>query len=62
MRQIVFTVLVTMSALSSAQVNELPIVKAQSGQDQGIIQEGTMAFLGIPYAKVERMSDGTRRF
>jgi para-nitrobenzyl esterase len=54
MRRIVFAVLMTMSALCFAQVNEHPVVKTQSGQVQGIIQEGSMAFLGIPYAKVER--------
>ena len=54
MRRIVYAALMTMSALCFAQVNEHPVVKTQSGQVQGIIQEGSMAFLGIPYAKVER--------
>ena len=30
------------------------VVSTTSGQVSGIIQEGTMAWLGIPYAKVER--------
>jgi len=30
------------------------VVKTQSGQVHGTVQEGTMAFLGIPYARVER--------
>ena len=54
MRRILFAVLATLSALCTAQVTDHPVVKTQSGQVQGIIQEGSMAFLGIPYAKVER--------
>ena len=30
------------------------IVSIESGKVKGFDQEGTMAFLGIPYAKVER--------
>ena len=30
------------------------VVDTQSGRVSGIVQEGTLAFLGIPYAKVER--------
>ena len=31
-----------------------PVVRTRQGAVQGIFQEGTMAYLGIPYAKVER--------
>ena len=31
-----------------------PVVSTASGQVSGILQEGSMAYLGIPYAKVER--------
>lgn len=54
MKQILLTVLVTLSMVCSAQINEHPIVQTRTGKVQGIIQEGSMAFLGIPYAKVER--------
>lgn len=37
-----------------SQKNNLPIVKTQQGMVQGTMQEGSYAFLGIPYAKVER--------
>lgn len=33
---------------------EAPVVRVSSGMVKGIAQEGTMAFLGIPYAKIER--------
>ncbi|MBR4925202.1 MAG: carboxylesterase family protein [Prevotella sp.] len=33
---------------------EAPVVRISSGMVKGIHQEGTMAFLGIPYAKIER--------
>ena len=42
------------TALSWAQTSDKPIVKTRAGLVQGIIQEGTQAFLGIPYATVER--------
>ena len=31
-----------------------PVVSTTSGQVSGIVQEGSLAYLGIPYAKVER--------
>ena len=34
--------------------NSAPVVQTLSGKVKGIDQEGSMAFLGIPYAKVER--------
>ena len=37
-----------------AQDNSNLVVKTRSGLVKGIIQEESMAFLGIPYAKVER--------
>lgn len=47
-----------MVALSIATVcvaqDKTPVVNTKSGPVQGIVQEGTMAWLGIPYAKVER--------
>ena len=39
---------------SSCQAEDPLVVKIESGKIKGIEQEGTMAFLGIPYAKVER--------
>lgn len=34
--------------------NSAPLVQTVSGKVKGIDQEGSMAFLGIPYAKIER--------
>lgn len=42
------------SAACMAQPNSDLIIKTSSGQVQGIIQENVKAWLGIPYAKVER--------
>ena len=41
-------------AASMALAADHPIVKTRSGQVLGTVQEGSMAFLGIPYAHVER--------
>ena len=47
--------LVTGFALQGmAQSQETPVVSTTNGRVQGIMQEGTMAFLGMPYARVER--------
>ncbi len=50
--------MLAMVALSIATVcvaqDKTPVVNTKSGPVQGIVQEGTMAWLGIPYAKVER--------
>lgn len=54
MRRFLFAVLVAISTLCHAQPTDNPTVKTQTGQVQGTIQEGTMAFLGIPYATVKR--------
>ena len=40
--------------LASALAGEPMVVKTTRGPVQGIEQEGTMAFLGIPYARAER--------
>jgi para-nitrobenzyl esterase len=42
------------SAASPAKGQDPIVVRTTSGLVKGILQEGTMAFLGIPYAKVER--------
>ena len=39
---------------ASAQEENKQVINTTSGLVSGIIQEGTMAYLGIPYAKVER--------
>ena len=43
-----------LSLASMAQTNDPMVVSTKSGLVKGIDQEGSMAFLGIPYAKVER--------
>ena len=47
-------ILLLATATATAQGDNLTVVKTKSGKVSGITQEGTMAFLGIPYAKVER--------
>ena len=47
-------ILLLATATATAQSDNLTVVKTKSGKVSGITQEGTMAFLGIPYAKVER--------
>ena len=42
------------TGLGMAQEVSTAVVSTKSGKVSGIIQEGTMAYLGIPYAKVER--------
>ena len=42
------------TGLAMAQEGSTAVVSTKSGKVSGIIQEGTMAYLGIPYAKVER--------
>ena len=49
---ILITLLMTLSTASSQENKE--IIRTTSGLVSGIMQEGTMAWLGIPYAKVER--------
>ncbi len=45
---------VLLSMGSMAQTSDPMVVSTKSGPVQGILQEGTTAFLGIPYAEVER--------
>ena len=56
MKNNVIIALVVLFAVTSisAQTNDRPTVKTRSGWVEGILQEGTQAFLGIPYARVER--------
>ena len=46
--------LMVVSAMAQQNVRQNLVVKTNSGKVSGIIQEGTLAFLGIPYARVER--------
>lgn len=46
--------IVTTLSLFSCQESDPLVVKTECGKVKGIEQNGTMAFLGIPYAKVER--------
>ena len=46
------TLLMTLTA--SAQEENKEVINTTSGLVSGIIQEGTLAYLGIPYAKIER--------
>jgi len=50
---IFFTLLLTLLT-ATAQDENKAIIHTTSGPVSGIMQEGTMAWLGIPYAKVER--------
>ena len=54
-KNVIIALVVLMAATSiHAQTNDRPTVKTRSGWVEGILQEGTQAFLGIPYARVER--------
>lgn len=46
--------LLALTYTTNGQTSNTPTVKITSGLIQGTIQEGTHAFLGIPYADVER--------
>lgn len=52
----IILLLTTMFTLSLSAQEAVPetVVSTVSGKVSGTVQEGTMAFLGIPYAKVER--------
>ena len=57
MRKIVFCLLgmlLVASTVMAAEETKTAVVNTQCGKVQGIMQEGSMAFLGIPYAHVER--------
>ena len=43
-----------MTVMAQGQESSPLLVKTQAGWVQGVEQEGTTAFLGIPYSKVER--------
>ena len=43
-----------MAAVSACAPSDPLVVRTKDGLVKGIEEEGTMAFLGIPYAKVER--------
>lgn len=51
---VLLTVMMAAAMCCACQSADPFIVKTQSGLVKGIEQDGTMAFLGIPYAKVER--------
>ena len=52
-RTIVLSALLIGISMADAQP-KTPVVNTKQGAVEGIVQEGTMAYLGIPYAKVER--------
>ena len=54
MRTWLLALCLTATTISMAQSNDPMVVKTRSGLVKGIDQEGTMSFLGIPYATVER--------
>ena len=55
MKKICSTLITLLMVLTvSAQEENKEIIATTSGLVSGIIQEGTLAYLGIPYAKVER--------
>ena len=49
-------VLLLCAGAATAQESSELVVSTKSGKVSGIVQEGTMAWLGIPYAKVERLT------
>ena len=54
-RHFIYYIFVAICAINvSCQTEDGLIVNTESGKVKGIEQEGTKAFLGIPYAKVER--------
>ena len=58
MRHITLTafvcILFSTGTIMAQENNGTPVINTTCGKVSGIIQEGSMAFLGIPYAKVER--------
>ena len=44
----------TTNAQTTDSQSSTPVVSTQKGRVEGVMQEGTMGFLGIPYAKIER--------
>ena len=54
MKRQLFFMLTTLMSLAAVAQQDPMVVRTESGLVKGIIQEGSMGFLGIPYAKVER--------
>lgn len=54
MRTWLLALCLTATTITMAQSNDPMVVKTRSGLVKGFDQEGSMAFLGIPYATVER--------
>ncbi len=56
LRQLLLTLMAIMMTVAgwSQENKKTEVVNTTSGPVQGIVQEGTNAFLGIPYARVER--------
>ncbi len=50
----VMAVMMTVAGWAQENNKKTEVVNTTSGPVQGIVQEGTNAFLGIPYARVER--------
>ena len=48
------TIMVTTLAALACAPSDPTVVRTKDGLVKGIEEEGTLAFLGIPYAKVER--------
>ena len=54
MKRMIIFVLAVLPALAGMAQKDPMVVKTESGLVKGIDQEGSIGFLGIPYAKVER--------
>ena len=58
MRKTIYSTICLLASIiiagSCTQKEDPMVVSTESGKVKGFDQEGTMAFLGIPYAKVER--------
>ena len=54
MKHLSITIITLLLALTASAQENKEIISTTSGLVSGIIQEGTLAYLGIPYAKVER--------
>ena len=58
MRKTIYSTICLLASIiitsSCTQQEDQLVVSTESGKVKGFDQEGTMAFLGIPYAKVER--------
>ena len=55
MKTILLSLLLLLGSTAlTTRAQDTPVVRTTGGRVTGILQEGTMAFLGIPYAHVER--------